>query len=260
MEELSKDFEVYAIDLRGFGDSSYNKEINSLFDLSLDVADFITKKLLNDITILGWSAGGGVCLELLANPTIQSRINSCILLSSIGVKGLKGFEKPTYFNYPFFFEPFNLEKINENLQEKFFMATENMRNLYSKLKIDDLEIRRKATEEIFKHYVYNVKKIDEEELNRNIEAALKQRNQVEINRALNSFNIVDNNKINNIKVPILMLHGLKDIVVRPYVAQKSAELLGNRTSLKIFEYAGHSLMTDSFKKYISEIKNFTSKY
>ncbi|SHH11100.1 hypothetical protein SAMN02745245_00576 [Anaerosphaera aminiphila DSM 21120] len=140
------------------------------------------------------------------------------------------------------------------------MATENMRNLYSKLKIDDLEIRRKATEEIFKHYVYNVKKIDEEELNRNIEAALKQRNQVEINRALNSFNIVDNNKINNIKVPILMLHGLKDIVVRPYVAQKSAELLGNRTSLKIFEYAGHSLMTDSFKKYISEIKNFTSKY
>ena len=37
MEALENDFKVYAVDMRGFGDSSYNSELNSLHDFSIDI-------------------------------------------------------------------------------------------------------------------------------------------------------------------------------------------------------------------------------
>jgi len=40
MNELSTDFTIYALDMRGFGESSYNNEIESIKDLSDDLNDF----------------------------------------------------------------------------------------------------------------------------------------------------------------------------------------------------------------------------
>ncbi|RVU55561.1 alpha/beta fold hydrolase [Anaerosphaera multitolerans] len=258
IEELSKYFEVYALDLRGFGDSSYNNKINSFYELSLDVEAFINEMELKDLNIVGWSAGGGVALELMANPKVKSKIKAVILLSSIGIRGINPINYTEYnlwnLNRSYF------KGLNNVLHENMVFALDNMNGLYTKLfSFDTFEGRKNSLEKLYRQFVYNVKEVDEEEFNRNIEAALKQRNLKEIGQAIKNFDIVSNGKIKEIKTPILMLHGLKDLIVKPYIIEKSAKELGDNTSLKIFKNAGHSLMTDIFEEYIEEIINFFNK-
>src|SRR5690554_477461 len=85
MEQLEKHFNVYAMDMAGFGDSSYNRTLNSLKDFSDDVKAFIEYKELHDIHILGWSTGGGVILEIAAE--MPERIKQVFLLNSVGLQG-----------------------------------------------------------------------------------------------------------------------------------------------------------------------------
>ena len=66
MEVLEDDYSVYAVDLRGFGLSSYRHSFDSLAELALDLVEFILKQDLQDISLIGWSLGGGVAMELAA--------------------------------------------------------------------------------------------------------------------------------------------------------------------------------------------------
>lgn len=52
------------VDLRGFGDSTYN---NSIKDLSDDLYDFVNKLGIWLFTIVGWSARGSVCMQYRAD-------------------------------------------------------------------------------------------------------------------------------------------------------------------------------------------------
>ena len=82
---LKNDFTIYAVDLRGFGDSSYNHEFNSLADLADDVALFCEKQNLTNITVAGWSLGGGVVMALAArHPKIVKKM---ILIDSMSYRG-----------------------------------------------------------------------------------------------------------------------------------------------------------------------------
>ncbi len=63
MEKLEQYFTVYAVDLRGFGDSSYNHGFDSLRELAEDVKQFIGLQKIDKPVIMGWSTGGGVAME-----------------------------------------------------------------------------------------------------------------------------------------------------------------------------------------------------
>ena len=91
LERLPKDIHVYAIDLRGFGDSSYNQQIMSLKDLADDIALFMDALSIPKADVLGWSLGGGVVLEFAAK--YQDRLNKLILLNSASYKGYPVFKK-----------------------------------------------------------------------------------------------------------------------------------------------------------------------
>ena len=62
--ELGHDYRVFAVDMRGYGNSSYNQPISSIEDLATDIKLFCEKKELTNLTIVGWSLGGLVVMKL----------------------------------------------------------------------------------------------------------------------------------------------------------------------------------------------------
>ena len=52
IKELEKDYKVYAPDLRGFGDSSYNNRFDSIEEIAADIILFIEKLNLKDVNIV----------------------------------------------------------------------------------------------------------------------------------------------------------------------------------------------------------------
>ena len=67
IEQLEEHFRIYAVDLRGFGDSTYHSPINSIKDFADDVKAFVAQKGIAEFAVAGWSTGGGVALELAAD-------------------------------------------------------------------------------------------------------------------------------------------------------------------------------------------------
>ncbi len=60
IEKLQDQYHIYALDLRGFGQSTYNKAIDSIQDFAEDVKLFIDQLKLEKFSLMGWSMGGGV--------------------------------------------------------------------------------------------------------------------------------------------------------------------------------------------------------
>ena len=82
---------IYALDLRGFGQSTYNQSIDSLQDFADDVKLFIDELKLEKFSLMGWSMGGGVAMQFTANhPTFVEKL---ILVESVGMKGYPIFKR-----------------------------------------------------------------------------------------------------------------------------------------------------------------------
>jgi pimeloyl-ACP methyl ester carboxylesterase len=60
MDALDSKYTVYALDLRGFGESSYTKRITHIKDFSDDLKGFVDALGLRDFHLIGWSTGGAV--------------------------------------------------------------------------------------------------------------------------------------------------------------------------------------------------------
>ena len=83
---LALNHKVYAVDLKGYGKSDKPLDENySLQDQAALVADFIKKRRLRDVTLVGHSFGGGVALMLALDkrPAIRSRVKRLVLLDTI---------------------------------------------------------------------------------------------------------------------------------------------------------------------------------
>src|SRR3954468_3174156 len=69
IEQLDSSYKVYGIDLRGFGASTYYHPITSIKDFADDVKSFVDIIGLTDFSIMGWSTGGAVAMQFVAeNP------------------------------------------------------------------------------------------------------------------------------------------------------------------------------------------------
>ena len=67
LDNMAEEFKLYALDLRGFGNSSYNQLITSIKDFSDDVKLFVDEIGLKDFAIVGWSTGGAVAMQFAAD-------------------------------------------------------------------------------------------------------------------------------------------------------------------------------------------------
>jgi pimeloyl-ACP methyl ester carboxylesterase len=87
---LSKQYHLVLVDLKGFGDSpKVDDDAYSVYDQARAVANFIEKKALKDITVVGRSFGGGVALVLALmqeDQLLKKRLERLILINSMAYK------------------------------------------------------------------------------------------------------------------------------------------------------------------------------
>lgn len=249
LEKIDENFTIYAVDLRGYGDSTYHRRINGLEDLAEDMNFFIRQLKLSNIFLIGWGMGGGVAMQLAAK---KKEIKKLVLISSTSYKGYPLYKKDKDGEISYG-ETFNSadELLNDEVDVKPVLNIINNRDV-SKM------------EKYLQKYFYN--NVDYKYLNLMAIEALKQRNLIDINFALASFNLgsmhnfytAGNHDINNINIPVLHVIGSGDVITPKYMALDNYEPLKNNSEVIKVNYCGHSLFAVN-NEIINSIINFINK-
>lgn len=238
MAALENEAHILAPDLIGFGDSSYNRQINTLRDYSQDIALLLSMKNVRDACVLGWSTGGGIVLELAADhPELVKRI---ILLDSVGLQG-----------YPLYKLDDQLKPI---LSQRIYKREDVEKEPVQVVPIQKaLAAKDKAfIKQGFDAGLYNLHQPPEEEYEAYLDAIVKERCIIDVDTALACFNITHESngatpgdgRIDKISCPVTILHGAKDLVVPVEEAHKAQKWLSDKADLVVLANAGHALLTD----------------
>jgi pimeloyl-ACP methyl ester carboxylesterase len=253
MENMSPKFKVYAVDLRGFGISTYKKPINSLKDFADDLKLFVDALQLSEFSLVGWSTGGGVGMQFAANH--PSYVQKLVLIASVSTRG-----------YPFFKADETGQPIlSERLRTKKEISEDPAKTIpvltaYGSKNKDFL--RALWNMAIYTHHQPIAERYEEY-----LEDMLTQRNLVDVYHALNTFNISRQHNglsegtrdAEKIQAPTLVLQGKKDHVVLPTMAEEIMEDLGEQAKLTYFENCGHSPLVDDLDQLLEAVTEFLQK-
>jgi len=246
---LSDSFRVIAIDARGHGQSSYNKELESYDCLTEDVRQFLEVLGIKKAWFLGRSVGGGVSMKLAAN--YPDLVEGIILHSSIGIQG------------------FICPKADENGKDTAERATtrDECINHPHSLMLADV-VAKKNTEIITmlheKRYYCGKAQPVPEDLQAKVDDYLCCKVTPIYVYLTNFFNISSEHngvvqgtgEVDKIKCPVLILHGEKSVIIKVEEAKRTKEWFGDRAELKIFPEAGHLISQDHPDEVSDLIKKF----
>ena len=228
LEVLEDEYTVYAPDLRGFGESTYNKEFDTLAELAQDVEQFADVLGIGGFYVCGWSAGAGVAMELAVNS--PERVKGLILLAPVPPTGYPMFKKG----------PDMRPIITQPLTTKEDVAADPVQVTPA---LNALKAGDRATMRFFWDMtIYTLGKPSDEDYEIYLDGIMKQRNLVDVDYALLTFNIAE--RLGDIKCPITILNGEHDVVVPLAWTQSSLPLYGARAELVTFPDSGHSPVTD----------------
>lgn len=243
MEALDTRFTIYAVDMRGFGGSTYNTRITSIKDLSDDIKAWLDIMDLKDFTVMGWSTGGNVAMQLCAD--YSGLAKKLILFASGSTRG-----------YPFLNA---LQSRASTLAEveNDFLKTVPMQMMYSTENREGLRF-------VWNSSIYTHNKPDAERYEEYITDMLTQRNLADIYHVLNTFNISDvsdafstgTGAVHNIQIPTLILYGDRDLIVTSNMTNEIIEDFGGRATVVKLENTGHSPLVDALPQVVEEIEKF----
>ena len=250
--QFSDVFRVIALDLRGHGQSSYNKLQVSHDDHAEDVKLFLDKLGISKVFVCGWSMGGGIAMKLAAQ--YPEYVEKLILHNSMGVKGvtlnkMNAEGKPTT-------EKVLTEEEALNHPRALLLAA-----LASQMDADKIKAIQRAS-------IFNGRnKLDDERLDMYVKEWSMCRCIQRLPYLANIYNISDESngvvagtgEILKIKCPVLILHGEKDIIVPKEEAEYLKKLLKDKAELKLFPEAGHAVMEDYPGEFVQSVKEFCLK-
>ena len=251
ISRISNHYRCIAVDLRGFGDSSYNQRFDSLAELADDVALLLQKLEIPSVYLVGWSNGGGVGLQLCArHPQLVKKF------FAIEGAGLKG--------YPLYQKDDKFQSTGKAYPSKEAMAADPMQ-VGPVLRILDNQDSATMTA-IWDATIYTVNKPTREQNELWMSETLKQRNLVDLDWALATLNMSDeftpygkgDGTIHNIKCPVAITMAEKDIVVPGYMVMDNYNALGDLATLYPYENCGHSPMVDCPDRLAEDVKAFFS--
>lgn len=251
IERLPKDARIIAPDMRGFGDSSYVSRFNSLYDLADDILLFVDALKIKQVIVIGWSTGGGIALRLASvRPSLVRKI---VLIESMSYKGYPIFKK---------------DEKGQALLGQVYASKDAMA-------IDPVQVApavaAMATKNVaFMSYlwdvaIYSVNKPTAEQNQLFIAETLKQRNLVDIDWGLATFNMGSgsnlytngDHSIEKVKAPVLSIWSKKDYVVLEYMVKETVAALGSLATLKVYENSGHSPLIDCPDQLAKDIIEFS---
>lgn len=231
----SNSYKIYAVDLRCFGDSTCYRKIESMDDYTEDIMRFIKAKNIKDPHLLGFSLGGGVCLQLAGS--YPDKFRTVTLVSSTPYRGYPLYKKDEFGN---------VLTADTYQSPKELEEDPDVKPILTAIESKD----RDSVVEFMDEYFFVHGRPDEEYYNLLIDETMKIRKLPEAIFAIASFNMgsehnfytAGNHTINYIKTPILHLVGNNDILTpRDMVLDNYYALLGVS---KLIEYNdfGHSLL------------------
>lgn len=250
IEQLEQAYKLYAVDLRGFGSSTYNQPVDSLRDFACDVAEFVDSIGIDKFYVVGWSTGGGIALELAAD--LPDRVEGVILLESVGVTGYPMFKK---------------DASGQPMLDKRLCTREE-------ISVDPVQVlpalhayatgNKETVRAIWNAVIYTKTQPEAERYERYLDVILQQRNLVDVDYALVTFNMTDEHngvvpgskRLDLVKGPVLIIHGDQDMVVPLAFGQQTVQKLGERAKLAVIPGAGHSPLTDSLPELVRLITEF----
>jgi len=248
MEALENDFTILAPDLRGFGDSTYNAEFDSLLDLARDVEVFMDAMGIGQAALVGWSTGGGVALEVAADRPDQ--ITKVVLLDSVPPTGYPIFAKDAT-GAPI------LDRLLTSKEEIAADAVQVVPALTAYANND-----RETMRAIWNAVIYNLNQPPADDYEDYLTAIMKQRNLVDVDYSLLMFNMTDaptgsapgSGRLARVACPVVVMHGEQDMVVPLDWGKQTVALLGDRARLVTFPASGHSPITDEPERFFAELR------
>ncbi len=240
IDDLAEAYHIYAVDLRGMGKSSYNSSFNSLRELAEDIKDFIDYNHLDNLTVVGWSTGGGIGMELAIN--YPDLVEKLVLISSVSYKGYPIYKK---------------DKDGQPIEGELYTSKEEMAMDPGQVQYPLKAMENKDYDTmagIWNALIYVHKKPNPEEYKVLLDATFDQRNLVDIDWSLLNFNLEET--IKSINIPVLSLWGDSDLVVSREMVEETVAAIGVNARLEVLEQCGHSPMVDCPQKLATKILNF----
>lgn len=249
IDVLDPKYKVYAIDLRGFGHSTYHHRITSIKDFSDDLKDFVDALNLKDFTLVGWSTGGCVSMQFeIDYPGLCKKI---VLLASGSTRGYPMFETKLD-GTP------NLNKRLQTIEEvEKDGKTIGVQHLYNTRDKEGLK-------SVWNAVIYTNKRPDHKKYDEYVEDMLTQRNLADVYHALNTFNISNENngvtegtgEAKKIQIPVLVLYGDRDYVVTEEMTQEILKDLGHVAQFRRLKDSGHSPLIDDIEQLKESMEEF----
>lgn len=251
LENMDTKYKLYAVDLRGFGLSTYNKQVMSIKDFSDDVKLFVDAIGLNDFAAVGWSTGGAVAMQFAVD--YPGYCNKLILLASESTRG-----------YPF------VGKLNDTDEPRRFtthdeikrdlMVTLPVQTAYDTNNVELLKL-------IWNAVIYTHNQPASDLYDEYVQDMRTQRNLAEVHHCNNTFNIshhhnglvAGNGKVDDINVPVLVLYGERDMVVPRAMTMELIEDLGDRATVVELKNCGHSALVDDLPQLLGAMEQFLEK-
>ncbi|OPA80111.1 alpha/beta hydrolase [Paenibacillus selenitireducens] len=249
MEHIDAKFTVIAIDMRGFGVSTYQTPITSLQDFTADLKMFIDAIGLERFALMGWSTGGGVIMQFAAD--YPEQVSKLILLASMSTRG-----------YPFF-----AEHADGSIDVSRRVTTyEDICSLqYNRVKVEANRNRdREFNRMLYNAVIYDRHQPSPERYEAYLDDMLTQRNLMDVYHALNRFNISHTDHeagcgtgaAARIQAPMLVLWGEHDKVITESMMRELIGDLGDRARLCILENCGHSPLVDDLPQLLKHMEDF----
>lgn len=246
---LAKKFHCFAPDLRGFGDSSYNKKFTGLKELAADVKLFADRMGINKAYVVGWSTGGGVALELAAAyPEF--------------VKAIFSIEGASHKGYPIF----KKDEKGMPIVGSLYANPDEMGEDPIQVKPVRLAFAAKnfeATSALWNATIYVVNKPTPQDNEIFINETMKQVCLNELDWSLANINMSDSpnfyqkgdNTIKNVVCPCAFTSGEFDMVVPKYMVMENVNAVKN-SKLLSYEKCGHSPLVDCPDRLVKDIIEF----
>ena len=249
IDNLASNYKVYAIDLRGFGKSTYHQPISEIKDFADDLKLFVDELHLEDFALVGWSLGGTVCQQFCAD--YPGYCNRLFLLASGSSRG--------YAYYPIGEDGLpdtnnrlrTLEEVQDSDKAKIVQTA------YDTLNYEFLK-------QMWDMVIYVSNKPDSDRYQRYLEDMTTQRNLAECYQALNIFNLSDvhnglvagENKVKDIDIPVLIAWGENDMVVTKDMTDELIADFGDKASHRKLENCGHSPLIDDLDQLLEVMETF----
>jgi pimeloyl-ACP methyl ester carboxylesterase len=253
IDAIDPEYKVFAMDLRGFGESSYHKPIMSIKDFSDDVKMFADEMGLKDFALVGWSTGGAVGMQFAAD--YPGYCEKLVLLASASTRG-----------YPFFgTSAEGLPDVNNRLVTYEDVKRDAGKTIAVQSAYD--QQNRGFLKAMWNMLIYTDRQPEERHYDEYVDDMLTQRNLAEVYHSLNTFNISALNnglkdgtdQVKDIQIPVLVLRGDRDLVVTERMADEIVEDFAGRARFVELKDCGHSPLVDDLAQLLRHIERFLAE-